>query len=65
VNDAYNTGNGYAFITMSTFEEAIAAMKEFQGSECLGGTLKIALTRRQGNEGGPSILNEYLNCEVY
>jgi len=55
VNDAYNTGNGYAFITMSTYEEAIAAKKQFQGSECLGGVLKIDLSSRGagGGSGGP------------
>jgi len=39
---------------MSTYEEAIAAKKQFQGSECLGGTLKIDLTSRGTGGGGVS-----------
>lgn len=43
VTDASNPGNGYAFVTMSTYEEAISAKKLLEGSNCLGGTLKIDL----------------------
>merc|ERR1711971_1068268 len=45
VTDAYNTGKGYAFITMGSPDEAQAAINKLHGAKVFGQTLKVDLAK--------------------
>jgi len=45
VTDAYNPGNGFAFVTYSSAEEASAAMEALDGKEVCGSSVTIKLNK--------------------
>merc|ERR1719296_464244 len=52
VTDAYNTGKGYAFITMSSPSEAQAAVSQLHGAEVFGQTIKVDVAKpKEGGRG--------------
>merc|ERR1739838_470902 len=54
VTDAYNTGKGYAFITMGSPSEAQEAVRQMHQADVFGQTLKVdvAKPKRDGGGGG-------------
>ena len=52
VDDVYNTGKGYAFVTMGSPDEAQAVINGLHGAEVFGQTLKVDLTKSSGGGGG-------------
>ena len=52
VNDVYNTGKGYAFITMDDDRDAKAAIDELNGTTIDGQEVKVELSKPRSGGGG-------------
>ena len=52
VNDVYNTGKGYAFITMDDDRDAKAAVDELNGTTIDGQEVKVELSKPRSGGGG-------------
>merc|ERR1712013_151589 len=52
VTDVYNTGKGYAFVTLNSKEEAQAATREMDGATINGQQIKVNEARPRGDGGG-------------
>merc|ERR1719322_1230280 len=52
VTDVYNTGKGYAFVTMVDEDAAQAAMRELNGASIDGQPIKVDIAKRREDGGG-------------
>ena len=52
MTDSYNTGKGYAFVTLSSPNEAQDAISQLNGQEVFGQTLKVDMAKPGGGRGG-------------
>merc|ERR1719398_544337 len=52
VTDVYNTGKGYAFVTMVDEDAAQAAMRELNGTSIDGQPIKVDIAKRREDGGG-------------
>eukprot|EP00092_Neocalanus_flemingeri_P020684 GFUD01022415.1.p1 GENE.GFUD01022415.1~~GFUD01022415.1.p1 ORF type:complete len:144 (+),score=37.42 GFUD01022415.1:100-531(+) len=52
VNDTYNTGKGYAFVTFDNKDDASEATEQLNGATILGQQIKVNVARPKNNGGG-------------